>query len=383
MKRQVVFSLTHQDGNSRVGIFQTAHGKIETPFFMPAATKATGKCLTTDDYTVIGLPAVISNALILSLKPGVDTVKRSHGLHRFMNFKGIIFTDCGGFQMSRSIFEKKSKRALHFRNPYNQQAIVLTPQKIMEIEIALGSDVAMMLDDMSPYGASFEEAKEAMENTHRWAQESLQEHQRLKKLLGSKHYASKQLLFGIIQGNFYPELREESAKYISQLAFDGIAIGGVAIGEPMEKMYLAIDTALPFIPLDKPRYVMGVGSPVEILEMIGRGIDCFDSVYPAKMARHDHLFTKKGPLLLGQDTYAHDFSPIEKGCKCHACRNYTKAYLHHLSKINEPAGHRLKTIHNLHFIKQLLDAAKVAIKKKKFEEFKRSFGREYAVKKEI
>src|SRR3989338_9378489 len=159
----------------------------------------------------------------------------------------------------------------------------------------------MMLDDMSPYGVSFEEAKEAMENTHRWAEESLQEHQRLKKSL-----RSKQLLFGIVQGNFYPELREESAKFISQMDFDGIAIGGVAIGEPKEKMYMAVDTALPFIPTDKPRYVMGVGSPIELLEMIGRGIDCFDSVYPAKMARHDHLFTKKGPLLIGQNKYVYD-----------------------------------------------------------------------------
>ena len=184
MVKTKTFSLTHQDGKSRVGILKTAHGKIETPFFMPAATKATGKCLTTDDYAAIGIPAVICNALILSLKPGVEVVKKSRGLHRFMNFDGVIFTDCGGFQMSRHIFEKKSKHALHFRNPYNQQAVVLTPQKIMEIEIALGSDVAMMLDDMSPYGVSFEEAKEAMENTHRWAEESLEEHKRLKKLLG-------------------------------------------------------------------------------------------------------------------------------------------------------------------------------------------------------
>ena len=355
----------------------TAHGTIETPFFMPAATKATGKFLTTDDYQDIGISALISNALLLSLKPGVETVVKSQGLHRFMDFKGVIFTDCGGFQMSRTIFETKSKRALHFRNPYDQQKIILTPKRIIKIELGLGGDVAMMLDDMSPYGASLEEAKNAMGNTHRWAKESLQEHQRLKRSLALNHYSSKQLLFGIIQGNFYPELREESAKYISQLDFDGIAIGGLAIGEPKEKMEEALDAALPFIPQHKPRYVMGVGSPIELLEFMGRGIDCFDSVYPAKMARHDHLFTKSGPLLLDLKQHAHDFSPIEKGCRCHTCKHYTKAYLHHLSKINEPAGNRLKTIHNLHFITQLLDKAKEAIKKKKFEEFTRDFKKDY------
>ncbi|MFH1276236.1 MAG: tRNA guanosine(34) transglycosylase Tgt, partial [Candidatus Woesearchaeota archaeon] len=294
------------------------------------------------------------------------------GLHKFMNFDGVIFTDCGGFQMSTTLFEKKTKNALHFRNPFNQQRIILTPKKTMEIELGLGSDVAMMLDDMSPYGATLEEARLAMENTHRWAKESLTSHQQFKKNLNSN-----QLLFGIVQGNFYPELREESAKFISSLDFEGIAIGGVAIGEPKELMYQVIDSALPFIPTDKPRYVMGVGSPLEILELIGKGIDCFDSIYPAKMARHNHLFTKKGPILIGMTKYCQDFTSIEESCECHTCKNYTRAYLHHLSKINEPSGNRLKTIHNLHFIKQMIDEAKIAIKANKFKEFKEEFVKNY------
>lgn len=368
----MVFKITAEDGKARVGILKTAHGEIETPFFMPAATRATGKHITTDDYKEINIKSLICNALILSLKPGIKIIKKAQGLHKFMNFFGVVFTDCGGFQMSRNIFEKKSKIALHFRNPFDQQKIVLTPQKIMEIELALDSDVAMMLDDMSPYGATFEEAKIAMENTHRWGKESLETHLKLRKKL-----KSKQLLFGIIQGNFYPQLRKESAKFISSLDFDGIAIGGVAIGEPKEEMYHAIDSALPFIPTTKPRYVMGVGSPVEVLELIGRGIDCFDSVYPAKMARHNHLFTKKGPINIEKLEYQSAFVPLEKDCSCHTCKNYTRAYLHHLTKINEPAGNRLKTIHNLNFIFQLIEDAKRAIKEKRFVKFKKSFLKNY------
>jgi len=360
------FTITHQDQNARVGILTTAHGTIETPFFMPAATKATGKCITTDDYAKAGVKALISNALILSFKPGIETVKATSGLHNFMNFKGVIFTDCGGFQMSRSMFQTKSKKGLHFRNPFDNSPVVITPQKIMNIELTLGSDVAMMLDDMSGYGVSKEEARTAMENTHRWGKESLQWHQKLK---GN----SKQLLFGIVQGNFYPDLREESAKFINALDFDGIAIGGVAIGEPKEDMYAAVDAALPFITLEKPRYVMGVGSPEELLELIGRGIDCFDSVYPTQNARHGTIFTSNGKIYIPRLAYQHDFTPIDQNCRCHTCQHFTKAYLHHLTKIKEPVASRLMSIHNLHFVLQLVEKAKESIKAGKFMEFKEDF----------
>lgn len=363
------FTITHQNGNARAGILKTAHGSIETPFFMPAATKATGKYITTDDYREAGVKGLISNALILSFKPGIETVKQLSGLHSFMNFKGVIFTDCGGFQMCRNIFQTKSKKGLHFRNPFNNSPVVITPQKIMNIELTLGSDVAMMLDDMSGYGVSKEEARIAMENTHRWGKESLHWHQKLKS--DSQH--PKQLLFGIVQGNFYSELREESAKYINSLDFDGIAIGGVAIGEPKEDMYSAVDAALPFISLHKPRYVMGVGSPEELLELINRGIDCFDSVYPTQNARHGTLFTSNGKISIGGLKYQHDINPIDNNCKCHTCQTYTKAYLHHLTKIKEPIAKRLMSIHNLHFVLQLVEKAKESIKKGTFTEFKEEF----------
>ena len=362
------FTIVHTDGQARLGKLKTAHGMVETPFFMPAATKATGKYITTDDYQEAGIKTIIANAFILSCLPGIETVQKAGGLHKFMNFKGVIFTDCGGFQMSRGMYEKKSSEGIHFKDPFSLQKIVLTPQKIMDIELTLGSDVAMMLDDMSGWGVSEEEARIAMENTHRWGTASLHIHTQLKK-----QFQSKQLLFGIIQGNFYPKLREESAKYISSLDFDGIAIGGVAIGEPKEEMYKAVDAALPFIPKDKPRYVMGVGSPEELLELVGRGVDCFDSVFPTQNARHGTIFTHKGKISLEQGKHRHDFTPIEEDCECHTCQHYTKAYLFHLSKLKEPAGKRLKSIHNLFFVTRLMKEARQAIKENSFQEFKAGF----------
>ncbi|MFH1827727.1 MAG: tRNA guanosine(34) transglycosylase Tgt [Nanoarchaeota archaeon] len=368
----MTFKITHQDNNARVGQLTTAHGVIETPFFMPVTTKATGKHITTDDYKKA--KAVISNAFLLSLRPGIEIIKSAGGLHKFMNFNKVIFTDCGGFQMSRNIFQKKTKNGLHFRNPFDYNKIILTPKKIMEIQLTINSDVAMMLDDMSSYKATKEEAKTAMENTHRWGRESLQMHQELKKQKNSK-----QLLFGIIQGNFYPELREESAKFINSLDFDGIAIGGIAIGEPKEEMYKAVDTVLPFITKDKPKYVMGVGSPEELLNLIERGIDCFDSVYPTQTARHNTLFTKKGKLYIDSIKYNKDFTSIEDDCQCHTCKHYTKAYLHHLTKIKEPAANRLKSIHNIHFILNLMEETKKAIKENRFKEFKDNFIKRFKI----
>ena len=278
--------------------------------------------------------------------------------------------------MSRGMYEKKSDQGIHFRNPFTNQKIILTPQKIMEIELALGSDVAMMLDDMSLPGATEKEARIAMENTHRWGGESLRIHTELKK-----KQKSKQLLFGIVQGNFYPHLREESAKYICSLGFDGIAIGGVAIGEPMEKMYEAVDAALPHIPPENIRYIMGLGSPVEILECISRGIDCFDSVFPTQNARHGTLFTRQGKIYIDQGKYAADFTPLEKGCPCHTCEHYTRAYLCHLSKVEPGCFKRLTSIHNLCFMMNLIEDAKKEIKKNAFLEFKEEFKKEFCRKK--
>lgn len=332
----------------RKGILETKSGKITTPFFMPVATKATGKSITTDDYKDLGsgvrARAIICNALLLGMKPGVEVVKKAGGLHKFMNFDGVIFTDCGGFQASRNFFEGKTKHGLKFENPYSGEQVKLTPQSIMQTQYDLGSDVAMVLDDMAPYGASHDEAKKAMENTHRWAKESLDFHKTINK--------NGQKVFGIIQGNFYEDLREESAKFITSLDFDGFAIGGVAIGESSEEMEKVVRMVLPHIPKDKPLYVMGVGKPEDVELLISLGVDCFDSVYPTMLARHSTMLTSKGRIYVDKGRYKEDFSPIESGCGCKTCQNYTRAYINHLSKINDPTGYRFKSIHNLYFMQK-------------------------------
>ncbi|MFA6073685.1 MAG: tRNA guanosine(34) transglycosylase Tgt [Candidatus Woesearchaeota archaeon] len=376
-KNRNAFKITHTDGNARVGILQTKSGSIETPFFMPVVTKATGKHITTDDYNNLGdlhARAVISNSLLLSLRPGTDILQKAGGIHKFMNFKGIVFTDCGGFQSSSTFFEMKTKKGIHFRSPYDNKKVIITPKTIMKIQLEINSDIAMMLDDMTKYGATKDEAKIALINTHRWGEESLKYHNEMKNEYQKQYNShSPQLLFGIVQGNFYPTLREESAKFINSLDFDGIAIGGVAIGEPLKDMYIAVDSALPHIDKQKIKYVMGLGSPVELLEMINRGIDCFDSIYPTQNARHSSIFTMNGKIYLDKARYSNDFTPIEKDCGCHTCKTYTRAYVNHLIKINEPVAHRLRSIHNQYFLQRLMENVKLAIKEKRFQEFKKEF----------
>jgi len=354
------FKILHESGNARIGKLKTAHGWVETPFFMPVVTRATGKFITTDDYNDIGAKAVISNSLLLSLRPGVEIIKKAGGIHKFMNYNGVVFTDCGGFQSSSAFFEMKSSKGLHFRSPYDKKKVIITPKSIMDIQLDIDSDVAMMLDDMAPYGVSKDAAKKAMLNTHRWGTESLKWHEEMRK-----EKKSKQLLFGIAQGNFYPDLREESAKYINSLDFDGIAIGGVAIGEPTAEMYKAVDASLPHITKEKPRYVMGVGSPDDVVKLIMKGVDCFDSIYPTQNARHATIFTKKGKIYLDSGKYSKDFTPIEKDCECHTCLTYTKAYLNHLFKIKEPAVKRLLSIHNQFYMQKLVMETKLKIKEGK------------------
>lgn len=370
------FKILYEDGDARVGVLKTKSGEIETPFFMPVVTKATGKYITTDDYSHLGedlrARGVICNSLLISMRPGVGVIEKFGGVHKFMNFEGVVFTDCGGFQSSSSFFELKSRRGLHFRSPYDNKKIILTPEKIMRIQWSINSDVAMMLDDMSGVGVTYDEAKIAMFNTHKWGEESLKYHKLIRSETNAKE-GERQLLFGISQGNFFSDLREESAKFIDSLDFDGVAIGGVAIGEPKEDMYMAVKSSLPHISKYKIKYIMGLGSPVDLLEMISLGVDCFDSVYPTQNARHSSIFTKNGKIYLDKARYAEDLSPIEEDCMCHACRTYSRAYLHHLIKINEPSAHRLKSIHNQYFLQKLFEDVKQAIKAKRFEEFKDDF----------
>ena len=347
------FKILEKNNEKRKGIFETKTVSIKTPFFMPVGTKATGKSITSDDYKNLGdnerANAIICNALILSFRPGNEIIRKLGGIHKFMNFDGVVFTDCGGFQASRNFFIKKTKKGLWFKNPYNDQVVRITPKNIMKIQHDIGSDVAMVLDDMAPYGASIKEAREAMNTTHRWAKESLEWHKELEK-----ERPTGQKVFGIVQGNFYDELRVESAKYIASLPFDGFAIGGVAIGETTEEMIRAVKTVLPYLPEDKPRYVMGVGKPEDIKALIEIGVDMFDSVYPTMTARHGTMLTNQGRIYLDKAKHNLEDYAIDKKCKCYTCKNFTRAYLHHLCKIKDPTGYRLRSIHNLYYMMKLV-----------------------------
>ena len=362
-----MFKITSEDNNARTAKLKTRHGTIETPFFMPVATRGVGKSIGSDDYKRLNTKAIISNAYVLYLNPGLEVIEESKGLHNFMNFQNTIFTDCGGFQVSREAFlHKHSENGIYFKSPFDDSTHYITPKKIMEIQMAIGSDVAMSLDDMAPYGSTKKRFAVALERTHKWAAESLQH-----------HTDKKQLLFGISQGGFHKDLRKKSAQFISSLDFDGIAIGGVAIGEPKKEMYLAIKSALPHITKQKPRYVMGLGSPQDLVECISLGIDCFDSVFPTKNARHNTLFTSNGPIDISKAKHKLDQSPIDKNCNCFVCQNYTKSYIRHLSKLKEPEGMRLKSCHNIHFILNLIEEVKLAIKESRLDKFKKEFFKQY------
>lgn len=368
------FNIIKKDKKSkaRVGILKMRHGSVDTPYFMAVATKASGKLIGPDDYENVA-DGLICNALVLSWRPGIDVIKNSGKIHDFMNFHKPIFTDCGGFQMLRDSFmDGTSKKGINFKNPFDGSKLFLTPEKIMHIEEQIGSDGAMMLDDVAPYGASREKVEESLENTHRWAVES-------KKY----HKDKKQLLYGIVQGGFFPDLRKKSAEFINSLDFDGIAIGGIAIGETREEMYIAVNSAMPFLDENKPKHFLGVGSPDDIVECVSLGADSFDSVFPTQNARHGTLFTFKGKVDLMRGIYSHDKNPVEKGCKCLTCMRYSRSYLRHLLKINEPSGKRYCSIHNLYFMKELMKRIRMNIKKGNFDKFKKEIISAYRKNKNV
>lgn len=361
MNKKIGFTIKKEDKNSnaRVGILKTRHGNVVTPYFMAVATRGVGKFIGTDDYCDIA-DGIICNALVLSLRPGIDIIKRFGTIHDFLNFNKPIFTDCGGFQMLRESFlEKSSKKGIHFKSPYDGKRFLVTPEKIMHIEQEIGGDAVMMLDDVAPYGATKQDCEYSLNNTHRWAE-----------LCKKHHTNTNQMLYGIIQGGFFPELRAESAKFINKLNFDGIALGGVAIGETREEMYSAINTAIPFLDKKKPKHLLGVGSPDDIVECVALGFDSFDSVFPTQCARHGTLFTWDGKINILKLEYLNDNTPIDKDCKCMACRNYSKAYIRHLLKLDDSSGKRYATIHNLYFMQQLMKKMRESIKNGRFSEFR-------------
>lgn len=366
------FRIKYKDKNSkaRIGTLKTAHGKLETPFFMPVATKAAAKYISSKDLKELGTQCFISNGFILSMRPGLEVIEKFGGIHGFMNWKGGIFTDNGGFQMMDSSFYiSADKRGVWFKNPFSGSKEHITPEKILEIMNREGSDVAMALDHITEAGADKKTARKNMEITHHWQKIC-------KETSETKYRKSRQLLFGIAQGGNYKDLRKESARHINSLDFDGIAIGGLAIGEGRDMMLDMVDASTPWFNEEKPLYFMGLGSPDDILECIERGIDIFDSAYPTIVGRRSTIFTRDGKIKMTAGKHKHDFQPIDPWCDSHA-RDFSKAYVRHLMSMKEPLGMRLVSLHNIRFLHKMIETAKEHIKSGDFSEWKRKFLKRY------
>ncbi|MDO8740070.1 MAG: tRNA guanosine(34) transglycosylase Tgt [Candidatus Woesearchaeota archaeon] len=356
---------------ARIGKLKTRHAAAETPFFMPVATKASVKLITSDELKEMGAKAIICNSLVLFLRPGLEIIKKAHGLHKFMNFNDVIFTDSGGFQTADKSFAPViTNNGVLFKSPFDGVPHLITPEKAANIQEELGSDVAMVLDDMPPYGKSKDYVIESLKRTHDWAS-------RFKNF----HKDSKQLVFGITQGGTFKDLRKISCELISKLDFDGIALGGLSIGEPKKLMYGMIDYSERFLPKDTPRYLMGVGSPEDIIDCVSHGIDVFDSCMPTRNARHGTLFTSNGKVLIENREYKEDFRPLDKNCDCYVCKNHTRAYLNYLIRMKEPTGLRLVSYHNVYFVQNLMKEIRTAIKENGFEKFRKEFLKGYLKKK--
>ena len=366
---KVKYQLLKKDGktNARHGLLHTNYGTVETPMFMPVGTQATVKTLSPEELKDIHSGVILSNTYHLWLRPGEDIVAKAGGLHRFMNYDGPILTDSGGFQVF-SLADKKNitEEGVLFKSHINGEKLFLTPEKSIEIQNKLDSDIAMSFDECIPYPASYEYAKKSTERTIRWAKRGKDAHKN-----------ENQSLFGIVQGGEYEDLRKWSAQETVKLGFDGYSIGGTSVGEDKPTMYKMIDDAIVYLPEDKPRYLMGVGDPIDILEGVERGVDMFDCVLPTRIARHGNAFTHHGKINLKNAKFKADFTPIESECDCYACKYYTKAYIRHLIVANETFGQRLLSIHNLRFLIKLVEDLRIAIDKDAFLSYKENFIKEY------
>ena len=366
---KIKYTHVHKDQktNARRGILHTNHGDYATPIFMPVGTRATVKTLSPEELKDIHSAVVLANTYHLWLRPGEDIVAKAGGLHKFMNYDGPILTDSGGFQVF-SLAEKKNikEEGVLFKSHIDGRKLFLTPELSIQIQNKLDSDIAMSFDECPPYPATYEYMKNSVERTLRWAK-------RGKDVFDNPN----QSLFGIVQGGEFEDLRYFSAKETVKLDFDGYSIGGTSVGEDKDTMYKMIDYAIKYLPEDKPRYLMGVGDPLDILEGVERGVDMFDCVLPTRIARHGNAFTRHGKLNIRNEKYKEDFTPIEDNCDCYACRHYTKAYIRHLLVANETLGQRLLSIHNLRFLIRIMENIRKAIKEDRFLELKEDFYKNY------
>ena len=369
---KIKYTLVHKDQktNARRGILHTNHGDYATPIFMPVGTRATVKTLSPEELKDIHSAVVLANTYHLWLRPGEDIVAKAGGLHKFMNYDGPILTDSGGFQVF-SLAEKKNikEEGVLFKSHIDGRKLFLTPELSIQIQNKLDSDIAMSFDECPPYPVTYDYMKQSVERTIRWAKRGK-----------DVHNNENQSLFGIVQGGEFEDLRYFSAKETVKLDFDGYSIGGTSVGEDKDTMYKMIDYAIKYLPEDKPRYLMGVGDPLDILEGVERGVDMFDCVLPTRIARHGNAFTRHGKLNIRNEKYKEDFTPIEDTCDCYACRHYTKAYIRHLMVCEETFGARLLSIHNLRFLIKLVEDIRENIEKDTFSEFKEQFIQNYTKK---
>ena len=359
--KNISLEILHQDKNSsaRYGILHTPHGDVELPMFMPVGTQATVKCLSPEQVKDLGSGIILANTYHLALRPGVDIVSQAGGIQKFMNYKGPMLTDSGGFQVfSLATTRQIKEEGVTFKNPLNGDKVFFSPENVMEMEAKIGADIIMAFDECVHYPATKKYMENSVERTLRWA----------KRCRDSKK-REDQALFGIVQGGDFEDLRHHCADELVKMDFDGYAIGGTSIGEPKDVEYRMVSYASKYMPYDKPRYLMGVGSIDMIFDGISKGVDMFDCVLPTRIARHGTLMTTHGRINILNARYADDFTPLDPDCDCYTCRNYTRAYLHHLMKVNEEFGKTLCSIHNLRFLIKTMEQARVAIKEDRFTEF--------------
>lgn len=357
------FSLITQDGLARRGTIILAHGEVQTPAFMPVGTYGSVKSLSPSEIHDIGAHIILGNTFHLWLRPGLDVIAAHGGLHQFTGWDGPILTDSGGFQVwSLGDLRKISEEGVKFRSPINGDSCFLTPEESMRIQKVLNSDIVMIFDECTPYPATVKQASDSMQLSLRWAKRSK-----------AAHEGNPNALFGIIQGGMYEDLRDISLNGLVDIGFDGYAIGGLSVGEPKEDMLRILAHTAPKMPQDKPRYLMGVGTPEDLVAAVSSGIDMFDCVMPTRNARNGWIFTRNGDIKLKNARYKMDTGPLDPECTCYTCQNFSRAYLHHLFRLGEILGARLNTLHNLHYYQELMAGMRKAIESHTFEEFKRDF----------
>jgi len=362
-KNPMRYELLATDGKARRGRLTFDRGTVETPAFMPVGTYGTVKGMKTEEVADTGAEILLGNTFHLMLRPGTDIIEQHGDLHDFINWDKPILTDSGGFQVfSLGAMRKITEEGVKFSSPVNGEKIMLTPERSMEVQRSLGSDVVMIFDECTPYPATHQESKDSMELSLRWAQRSK-----------DAHGDNPNALFGIVQGGMYEDLREVSVAGLKAIEFDGYAIGGLSVGEPKEDMIRILDHTTPLIPDNKPRYLMGVGKPEDLVEGVRRGIDMFDCVMPTRNARNGHLFVTDGVIKIRNARHKTDTGPLDPECDCYTCKNYSRAYLHHLDKCNEILGSQLNTMHNLRFYQRVMQGLRDAIEQGKLDDFVQEF----------